>query len=72
MCFVGFEYQWLYPTGLFRREFQSTKDLKFVRQHLPDKINDLIDEGVTSNIIVKSNQVHYFILNPNARELKHD
>jgi hypothetical protein len=19
--FVGFEYQWLYPTGLFRREF---------------------------------------------------
>lgn len=51
MCFVGYEYQWLYPTGLFRREFQSTKDLKFVRQHLPDKINELIDEGVTSNII---------------------
>lgn len=49
--FLGFEYQWLYPTGIFRREFQSTKDLKFLRQHFPEKINDLIDDGVSQNII---------------------
>jgi len=31
----------------------------------------VITEGIDGDNIKKSNQVHYFILNLNARELKH-
>ena len=32
---LGFEYQWLYLTGAFRREFSGIDDLKTIRQALP-------------------------------------
>jgi len=70
--FKGYEYQWLYPTGIFKRDFKSTSDLNFVRKNLPTKINDIIDDGVKENYISRSNQVHYYILNLNAREMKHN
>jgi hypothetical protein len=60
----------LYPVGVFKRNFVNSKDLNAFRQELPEKINNIITEGVDAKNIQRSNQVHYYILNLNAREMK--
>jgi len=43
---LGYEYQWLYPTGVFKRDFSSSKELSKFREQLPHTLNNLIQEGV--------------------------
>eukprot|EP00347_Sterkiella_histriomuscorum_P005686 403355653 len=66
----GFEYQWLYPTGVFRREFSTGKDLNEIKHSFPQKINQIVSEGIEKNILLKPQQLHYYILNLNAKSFK--
>ena len=53
--FIGFDYQWLYPVGVFKRDFVNSKDLNAFRQELPERINSIITEGVETKSIQRSN-----------------
>lgn len=70
MTYIGFEYVWLYPTGIFKKDFTVTQDLAHFRKSLPFKVDEIIKNGVEEKLITKCTQVHYYILNLNASHLK--
>ena len=35
---AGYDYQWLYPTAIFRREFSSEEEFAMLRKELPQNI----------------------------------
>ncbi|CDW76566.1 UNKNOWN [Stylonychia lemnae] len=66
----GYEYQWLYITAAFRREFASSLDFSTIKEQLPSNVKSILQDGVENNNIQRPSQVHYYIMNLNARALK--
>ena len=56
--------------GAFKRDFVNNKDVNAFREDLPHNITNIIQEGIENEYIKRSNQIHYYILNLNASELK--
>lgn len=57
--------------GAFKRDFVNNKDVTAFREDLPQNISNIIQDGVSNEYIKKSSQIHYYILNLNASEVKH-
>ena len=56
--------------GVFKRDFNTSNELKHFRKQLAFSVNETISEAVKENFISKPTQLHYYLLNLNARELK--
>lgn len=67
---LGYEYQWLYPSGYFRREFQTPDEFNQFRKEMPKKIQEIASYAINQSILNKPNQFHYYVINLNARQIK--
>lgn len=55
------------PIGVFKREFQTFADINQIKKNLPEKISEIMADGVEQNLITRPSQLHYYILNLNAQ-----
>lgn len=48
---LGFEYTWLEPVGIFKKDFTVTQELNMFRKSLPKNVDTLIQNGVEQKLI---------------------